>query len=698
MYLRVTTVRRGPKTYHYAQIVESYRREDGTPTNRIIASLGSRSDAEIAAIRAALKIARTGTTPVLPAQALAHVQVMQSLRYLDVAVLLQTWRDFGLHDLVADALGPDRSTVSTTDIVTALVLQRCLAPASKLAASRWYPTTALPELLGVDSKRFNNSRVHRALTSLEAADARLQEQIPEHLIRTQGASSVLFLDATDTWFVGQGPPLAAKGRDKQGLYRRRVGIVLLCDGQGLPLRWHTLDGRYHDPTALGDMAAEVAEFPWATQVPMVIDRALGNSNWVEKLDTLGLRYVTCVPAPELESCGAPIPWKILEDLQQCGEDLSSVEAKAAAAGFIADGGERHVLELGLFDKSRPQNIKRISQAQLTLQTLEKIEGSDEAIAALASRLEISSRSVNLYKKLTTLGDRVRQRIRRGDADGLSVGQLQQIAAVAVAQQLEQLEAEIAATSRKYLQARQRRLDAPATLQSRAALSLNPSRLIEDRSTDEKRLERVRQCIEDVNRRLASPLSQRKDSAALAEVDGRIRRLSLGNVCSTSMHKTDASRRVVLQVDDDAWRRRRRSDGISLVISHPEVEGTAAQRVKRYFSKDAIEKDFQSIKSVLGLRPVRHRTDHKLRAHVCVCVLALLLTRLLEQRFAHKGDKHTLSEITEHFEPARLNLIDDGNSHYYALAKPTAEAEKLLATIGATHLADNAAISKVVVPR
>ena len=64
-----------------------------------------------------------------------------------------------------------------------------------------------------------------------------------------------------------------------------------------------------------------------------------------------------------------------------------------------------------------------------------------------------------------------------------------------------------------------------------------------------------------------------------------------------------------------------------LVSHPEVEGTASDRVERYFSKDVIEKDFESIKSVLKLRPVRHRTDPKLRAHVCICVLALLLTRV-----------------------------------------------------------------------
>lgn len=698
MYLRVTTVRRGPRTYRYAQIVESYRRKDGTPTNRIIASLGSRSEPEIAAIRAALEIARSGKTAVLPAQALPQVQVLHSLRYLDAALLLQTWRAGGLQELLAVSLGADRSSVSTVDIVAALVLQRCLAPASKLAASRWYPTTALPELLGVAPKHFNNSRVHRALTALESAESRLQEHLPEHLSRRHEAPSILFLDATDTWFVGQGPPLAAKGKDKEGQYRRRVGIVLLCDGQGLPLRWHTLDGRYHDPTALGDMATEVAELDWVKTVPMVVDRALGNSRWVEKLDALGLRYITCVPAPELSSCGAPIPWEALDELQQCGDNLSAVESKAMAAGFIGNGRKHYVLELGVFDKSRPKNARRRSRAQYALDTLQQLEGSDETIAVLAKRLGISKRSVQQYKKLETIDAKIRERIGRGEADGLSVEQLQQIAALAPHRQPKKLDALIAATKTKYRHAPRGRVEDPAPLQARAALSLNPHRLIENRTTDEQHLERIKERVEDVNRRLASPQSRRKDSAALAEVDGLVRRLSLGNVCSTRMEKADGTRRVVLEVDEEAWCQRRRSDGIALVISHPEVEGTAIERVDRYFSKDAIEKDFQSIKSVLGLRPVRHRTDPKLRAHVCICVLALLLTRLLEQRCAQSGHRRTLSDLVEHLEPVRLNLIDDGSNRYYTMTEPSDDVVRLLNVLDEALLADNTAIAKQVIPR
>jgi hypothetical protein len=697
MYLRVTTVRKGDKTYRYAQIVESFRREDGTPTNRIIASLGSRSEAEIAAIRAALAIARDGGTPVLPAHALPRVQVLHSLRYLDLAVLMRAWRDSGLEQLLVDALGQNRSQVRSVDIVAALLLQRCLAPASKLAASRWYPTTALPELQGVAPKQFNNSRVHRALTSLEAAEAELQERLPEHLVRERGAASALLLDATDTWFVGHGPPLAAKGKDKQGIFRRRVGIVLLCDSQGLPLRWHTLDGRYSDPTALGNMAAEVAQFPWTNDVPLVVDRALGSAGWVEKLDAHGLRYVTCVPAPELESCGAPMPWKVLDQMQACGDAPEGLQNLATEAGFIRSK-EHYVLELGAFPKNRPQSNRQISRAQLALRFLQEIEGASESQTTLAKRLQLSNRRLRSYKTLTMLCPPVRERIRSGDADGLSVEQLQHLAAVPAKRQLDELDSLITSTPSKYLKARKNQLSELPPLQARGALSLNPKRFIEDRQADEERISRIRERVDAINERLASPRSRRKDSSALAEVERLIRKLSMGSVCSTSMNKSGQQRRVVLHIDEDAWRRRRRSDGIALVVTHPDVPGSAPERVTLYFSKDAIERDFQSIKSVLGLRPVRHRTDPKLRAHVTVCVLALLLTRVVERRLKEAGMSRSLPAAIEALEPVRLNLIDDGTSRYYATAQPTNEVTQLLDALGMTELVDSAVISKEVSPR
>jgi hypothetical protein len=56
--------------------------------------------------------------------------------------------------------------------VAALVIQRLVDPNSKLAATAWFPRSALPELLDVAPSRFNNTRIHRVLDLLDAAGPR----------------------------------------------------------------------------------------------------------------------------------------------------------------------------------------------------------------------------------------------------------------------------------------------------------------------------------------------------------------------------------------------------------------------------------------------------------------------------------------------------------------------------------------------
>lgn len=61
----------------------------------------------------------------------------------------------------------------------------------------------------------------------------------------------------------------------------------------------------------------------------------------------------------------------------------------------------------------------------------------------------------------------------------------------------------------------------------------------------------------------------------------------------------------------------------------------------------IEHDWRDLKSVLGLRPVRHFTDANVRGHVFVCVLAKILLREMERRldraFAPVGSPPTVLE-------------------------------------------------------
>ena len=705
MHLRISTVRRGDKTYRYAQLVESYRREqDGRPAHRILASLGTLTDEAIANLRLALEATRTGEALVVPPRAVAVAAkpvVRANYRFLDVAVLLRIWKESGVAGLLADLLADPASQVPADQVIAALVLHRCVDPGSKLAAWRWFPTTALPELLPMSTGQFNNSRVHRALEGLELVDATLQARLPHVVQRTQGASVRLFIDATDTWFVGAGPPLAEKGMDKQGLYRRRVGIVLLCDERGFPMRWETLSGRYHDPTALLDMAIEAGKLDWVGNKPVVLDRAAGNAGAVEKLVKAGIRFLTALPSAEFVSSGAPIPWEKVAALQAACEASGATAVSLAQAGeslgFERPRDDRLLLDLGVFDKARPRDGARLSWAVAAMRIALECEGKTPAErSALAKDYGISLRTARRYRELLGLEEPLQLRVLAGHADTVSQEGLLAIASTQKAKQQGAFEAAVAAPGRLT----HTRVDDPdlQPLRTRGVLYFNPRRFLEKRDADTKNLKAVAEKVAEQNKRLAVAGNQRTDASALAAAHTQIVRVGLGAVLSPRLETREGLRQVALDLDEAAWARRRKVDGVAILVSHPDLTVTPAALVDLYFEKDVVEKDFQSIKSAIEVRPIHHRTDVKLRAHVTVCMLALLLQRVLRERLKASASQTSAAAALETLATAHLNLVSNGKADFYTLTSPTEPQHSLLAALTMEDLARDDWVAKNITPR
>jgi len=84
----------------------------------------------------------------------------------------------------------------------------------------------------------------------------------------------------------------------------------------------------------------------------------------------------------------------------------------------------------------------------------------------------------------------------------------------------------------------------------------------------------------------------------------------------------------------------------------ELELPAEELVLGYRDLWRAERAFRSMKSILDLEPVQHRTPERITAHVHVCVLAYLLVRVAESRarigweaIREQVERITLSELT-----------------------------------------------------
>jgi transposase len=58
---------------------------------------------------------------------------------------------------------------------------------------------------------------------------------------------------------------------------------------------------------------------------------------------------------------------------------------------------------------------------------------------------------------------------------------------------------------------------------------------------------------------------------------------------------------------------------------------AEQVLAAYRSLQHVEQRFRVLKSALGLRPIRHFTETRVRGHIAVCVLAAVIEQLIGNR-------------------------------------------------------------------
>ncbi|HEX9640251.1 MAG TPA: hypothetical protein VGB13_02945, partial [Candidatus Krumholzibacteria bacterium] len=450
MHLHISRVRRGDKAYEYGQLVESYRREDGMPTQRVVTRLGRLTALEIDNFRVALQASRGGQRLVLARRRLpkeaSFARPMQNLRYLDLAVLLQLWRRCGLDTLLEELLPRGQSEVAPADVLAALTLQRCADPGSTLFSERWFPRTALPELLGVAPGSFNNTRLHRVLEQLDEVTPSLMGRLPRlYLEQEQGAFAALFLDITDARFVGQGPELAEKAKTKEGVVERKVGIVLLCNEHGYPLRWHVIAGKKAEPSAMHPLLNDVRGLPWLGTTPVVFDRILGTSSDIGKLLGRGLRFVTALRSNEFGAYTGAIPHGCVADLEPTLErpntrvDPCMTEAarRVQEAGMQRAAETLNVLDLGVVQRDAPiakgmtVSTDRASQAMAMAHLLDAMvqRGEADSLASAARRMGVTIGNRKCGRVLLQLDRGLQQEILDGKAAALSVHSLCRIARI-----------------------------------------------------------------------------------------------------------------------------------------------------------------------------------------------------------------------------------------------------------------------------
>jgi len=130
--------------------------------------------------------------------------------------------------------------------------------------------------------------------------------------------------------------------------------------------------------------------------------------------------------------------------------------------------------------------------------------------------------------------------------------------------------------------------------------------------DERHRAQVEAYVHNVNARVRRKGNKATRESAHCDITGKLASRSMLSIDTVQIDEQDDEGHerfvVSLAFDEAAWNKRRSTDGFVLLLPHADLPHSAAELVARDRAKDAVEKDFQIIKSNLGLRPVFHHTD------------------------------------------------------------------------------------------
>ncbi len=280
----VTTRRRSASGKEYvAHLLRRTYREGGKVKNETVGNISHLPDELVELIRGYLRGQRF-------VDADGGLVVERSLPYGHVEAALAMARRLDLARLL------DRAPSRQRDLVLAMVVQRVLRPASKLASLREMRACALAQQLGVEDA--SDDEAYAALDWLVERQPAIERRLAGRHLRD--GQQVLY-DVSSSWFEGRACPLARLGYSRDG--RRgtpQLVYGLACDRRGRPVAIEAYPGNRHDHQTIGDQLAKLRDRFDLQRVVLVVDRGMVTAANLDACRQAGFGFITALKAPQVQ--------------------------------------------------------------------------------------------------------------------------------------------------------------------------------------------------------------------------------------------------------------------------------------------------------------------------------------------------------------------------------------------------------------
>ena len=260
-------------------------REGGRVRKRTLANLTDWPAEKVESLRRVLK----GQRLVPPEDAFT---IERSRPHGHVEALLAMTRRLGLDRLIAPKRSPER------DRVLAMVVERLLHPASKLATTRLWHTTTLAEALDLGDA--GEDALYEAMDWLLARQERIERRLAQRHLH-EGAP--VFADVSRSDYEGRTCPLIRFGYNRDGKRAKpQVVYAVLTAAGGCPAAVKAYPGNTADPNTVADQVVKLREHFALQRVVLVGDRGLLTQVQIGHLNRHpGLGWVSALRAVQVRS-------------------------------------------------------------------------------------------------------------------------------------------------------------------------------------------------------------------------------------------------------------------------------------------------------------------------------------------------------------------------------------------------------------
>jgi Transposase DDE domain len=268
-------------------------REGGKVKKRTLLNLTSWPAERVEGLRILLK----GGTALPPGE--VPFTIMRSLPHGHVAAILGTIRATGLDRI----LGPDGNR--PRDLILAMIINRIIAPGSKLATARMLDEatacTSAGKVLGLAP--VDASELYEALDWLLVRQDDVEKKLArKHL---KGGCLVLY-DVSSSYVEGRCCDLARFGYNRDGKKgKKQIVYGLLCAADGCPVAVEVFEGNTGDPKTLATQIEKLKQRFGLDRVVLVGDRGMITDARIrEELQPAGLDWITALRAPAIQELAA----------------------------------------------------------------------------------------------------------------------------------------------------------------------------------------------------------------------------------------------------------------------------------------------------------------------------------------------------------------------------------------------------------